>query len=61
MNSVDFDLFLSGEWMNSSAGLAFAPHVIRVEAGEVRFISLMLEKYVHLKLRQLMPILKMRN
>lgn len=35
MNSVDFDLFLSGEWMNSSAGLAFAPHVIRVGAGEV--------------------------
>ncbi|KAF8058392.1 hypothetical protein N665_1246s0012 [Sinapis alba] len=23
-----------GEWMNSSAGLAFAPHVISVEAGE---------------------------
>lgn len=24
-----------GVWMNSSAGLAFAPHVISVEAGEV--------------------------
>lgn len=25
----------SGEWMNNSAGLAFAPHVIHVGAGEV--------------------------
>ena len=24
-----------GEWMNSSAGMAFSPHVITVEAGEV--------------------------
>ena len=29
-------LFL-GEWMNTSAGFAFATHVISVEAGEVHF------------------------
>lgn len=29
------NLFLLGEWMNSSAGLAFAPHVIRIAVGEV--------------------------
>ena len=28
-------LFFLGDWMNSSAGLAFAPHVIRVAVGEV--------------------------
>lgn len=27
--------FLLGEWMNSSAGLAFAPHVISMAVGEV--------------------------
>lgn len=29
-------LITLGEWMNTSAGLAFAPHVISVEAGEVK-------------------------
>jgi hypothetical protein len=28
-----------GEWMNSSAGQAFGPHVITIEAGEVCSIS----------------------
>ena len=33
-------LFITlGEWMNTSAGLAFAPHVISVEAGEVYSIK----------------------
>lgn len=33
-------LFLIGEWMNSSAGLAFAPHVVTVGIGEVNDILL---------------------
>lgn len=28
--------YLAGEWMNNSAGVAFAPHVITVGVGEVR-------------------------
>ncbi|GMQ05410.1 hypothetical protein CsSME_00050445 [Camellia sinensis var. sinensis] len=31
-------LALLGEWMNSSAGLAFAPHVLHVAPGEVCYI-----------------------
>ena len=31
--------FTLGEWMNTSAGLAFAPHVISVEAGEVNSLK----------------------
>jgi len=29
---------LQGEWMNSSAGVAFSPHVISIEVGEVCYI-----------------------
>ncbi|KAK4787325.1 hypothetical protein SAY86_011158 [Trapa natans] len=34
MNYIGFELFFLGEWMNSSAGLAFAPHVISIGTGE---------------------------
>lgn len=30
-----FNYFYVGEWMNSSAGIAFAPHVISIGVGEV--------------------------
>jgi len=26
---------IAGEWMNSSAGLAFSPHVVTIGVGEV--------------------------
>lgn len=35
---MDVICLFSGEWMNSSAGLAFAPHVIHVGAGEVSML-----------------------
>lgn len=38
--SLKVQLFLIGEWMNSSAGLAFAPYVVTVGIGEVRYILL---------------------
>lgn len=40
-----FIYFFLGEWMNSSAGLAFAPHVITIGAGEV-VILLQFIRYV---------------
>ena len=41
-NSKLLTLIISlGEWMNTSAGLAFAPHVISIGAGEVNWPKLL--------------------
>lgn len=45
-----------GEWMNESAGMAFAPHVIRIRSGEVCCIFLSIEQLLYLCLNLLQMV-----